>query len=308
MIIPPNNSLYQPPQPKPIYVPGQHMPIFPGMRGWEEAMKLSRIGTPGSMGGGMNSMSGVDAGLYGPNGVVVPTPPVAGYNLYTFANAGVFQSNAGTTPATANNDVIGYWTDQSGSGNHLKSSADDSTRPTLQLNQQNTYACVRFDGSNDILAATFAQAQPFTIFIVVKPIAYATPSAHGFYSNTGSGAGGDYPLLYPFSTTGIGALPYSSREDDFGSLSTLTAQYQAVGFRWKTGDGYFSYRSVGTTVTGTGGGVGVVTLTGLRIGTGTGSQGPINCDYLSVLAYPSGLSNADVDTVRDWYATTVFAF
>lgn len=68
------------------------------------------------------------------------------------ARGGLFQSNAGTTAASANSDVVGYITDLSGNGKHYTSEADNTTRPTLQ--GVGTRPCLRFDGVNDLLRRT----------------------------------------------------------------------------------------------------------------------------------------------------------
>lgn len=65
-------------------------------------------------------------------------------------SSALFQSNAGTTSAVANNDVVGYVTDKSGNGNHLKSTANDTTRPTLQ--GVGVRPVIRFDGVNDLIS------------------------------------------------------------------------------------------------------------------------------------------------------------
>lgn len=68
------------------------------------------------------------------------------------ARGGLFQSNAGTTAATANSDVVGYCPDLSGNAKHYLSEADNTTRPTLQ--GVGTKPCLRFDGANDFLMRT----------------------------------------------------------------------------------------------------------------------------------------------------------
>lgn len=67
---------------------------------------------------------------------------------------GLFQSNAGTTAATANSDVVGFAPDQSGNTFTLTSVADDTTRPTLQ--GVGTFPYLSFDGTNDLLRRTAA--------------------------------------------------------------------------------------------------------------------------------------------------------
>jgi hypothetical protein len=52
--------------------------------------------------------------------------------LWIEAKQQTFQSNAGTTPASANSDPVGYIGDLSGAGFHMTSVANDTTRPLLQ--------------------------------------------------------------------------------------------------------------------------------------------------------------------------------
>lgn len=62
---------------------------------------------------------------------------------------GLFQSNAGTTSAVANADVVGFAPDQSANAFTLTGVADDTTRPTLQ--GVGSFPYLSFDGSNDML-------------------------------------------------------------------------------------------------------------------------------------------------------------
>jgi hypothetical protein len=87
------------------------------------------------------------------------------------AHSPLFQSNAGTTAAVSNGDVVGYIGDLSGNAKHLKSAADDTTRPTLQTNSGNK--CIRFDGTNDMIGLTTAalgiySAGACSVFAAVK--------------------------------------------------------------------------------------------------------------------------------------------
>ena len=93
---------------------------------------------------------------FGRMGVISPpifTPNAINAALWLEpARGGLFQSNAGTTAASANSDVVGYITDLSGNAKHYTSEADNTTRPTLQ--GVGTKPCLRFDGSNDFLMRT----------------------------------------------------------------------------------------------------------------------------------------------------------
>lgn len=68
----------------------------------------------------------------------------------------LFQSNAGTTPATANGDVVGYYSDLSTSNLPLTSVLNDTSRPTLQGVGVAPYLLC--DGSNDGLQNSAAAA------------------------------------------------------------------------------------------------------------------------------------------------------
>jgi hypothetical protein len=48
----------------------------------------------------------------------------------------LFQDRAGTIPVTAVGQFVGKWLDKSGNGNHATASADDTTRPTYQIDAE----------------------------------------------------------------------------------------------------------------------------------------------------------------------------
>jgi hypothetical protein len=78
---------------------------------------------------------------------VNPAAPASLAFQFEPARGGMFQSNAGTTSAVANGDVIGYLPDFGTGGLHLTSAADDTSRPTLQGVGVHPY--INFDGVND---------------------------------------------------------------------------------------------------------------------------------------------------------------
>jgi hypothetical protein len=61
----------------------------------------------------------------------------------------LFQSNAGSTAVAADGDVVGYWGDKSGNAKHLKSVADNTTRPVYKV--VSGKQLIRFDGVDDLL-------------------------------------------------------------------------------------------------------------------------------------------------------------
>jgi hypothetical protein len=94
---------------------------------------------------------------------------ISGLKLWLKADAGLYQDSGGTTPATADDDRIGLWQDQSGQGNHA-SQATSGKRPTLKLAIQNGRPVVRFDGADDGLANALFSAfgtADFSLFMVL---------------------------------------------------------------------------------------------------------------------------------------------
>lgn len=51
----------------------------------------------------------------------------------------LFQDRAGTTPVTAIGQYVGKWLDKSGNNNHATASADDTSRPTWQIDAEGNY-------------------------------------------------------------------------------------------------------------------------------------------------------------------------
>jgi hypothetical protein len=77
-------------------------------------------------------------------------PPTSDYNR---VDVGLYQDSGATTPATANNDPVGYWLDSSRSGRSpIQTTA--GSRPVLQT----ATLGVKFDGTDDHLIYTGAIA------------------------------------------------------------------------------------------------------------------------------------------------------
>lgn len=122
-------------------------------------------------------------------GALIPQPAFTPANLTPVfwaepARGNLFQSNAGTTPATANNDVVGFLPDFSGNAKNYTSTADNTTRPTLQ--GVGAKPCIRFDGVDDLLRRTeslgLLAAPGYTVALAIKgnaPAADARMFAEG---------------------------------------------------------------------------------------------------------------------------------
>lgn len=99
-------------------------------------------------------------------------PPAQGDLLFWGkADAGTFQDSGRTTPASADDDPVGGWADQSAAGNHLEQTVDDLLRLTLKTNRQNGRPAVYNPGTQNFLEKTIAAldlAGAFTLALAWK--------------------------------------------------------------------------------------------------------------------------------------------
>lgn len=107
---------------------------------------------------------------------------------YDAGLSALYQDTAGTTPASADGDPVGYWSDLSGNGRHLKKNAGDFA--TLKLAIQNGLRVVRFDGSDDYLQTSFVGGSVtygtiFAVFSVTVYNAATSPAQAGPISALG---------------------------------------------------------------------------------------------------------------------------
>ena len=153
---------------------------------------------------------------------------LSGLKLWLKADAGVYQDSAGTTPVASDNDPVGKWTDQSGTGNHY-TQATSGARPSWQTNEQNSLPTVKGDGSNDYLAgnAPVTGGGNRTIFIVVKPDTTASEKYWADFGNN-SASGKDYRI------GNAAASKFGVKVEDGNRLFTTavsTAAYHIVTVR-----------------------------------------------------------------------------
>jgi hypothetical protein len=139
-------------------------------------------------------------GLLGGGGAAFSPLTIPGLAVWLDASdaSTLFQASNGTTPATADGDVVGYWGDKSSNGRH-PIQATTANKPLLKLATQNGRNVVRFDGIDDYLQVAFAALpQPNTVFLVLKS------SGAAFRRFTDGTAAGDRCVI--FYDTGPGAL------------------------------------------------------------------------------------------------------
>lgn len=83
----------------------------------------------------------------------------------------LFTDSAGTTPATADGDAVGKWSDKSGNGNHATQSSGVN-KPTLKLSIQNSKNIVRANGTSSYMSLPSVPLQaPYTVYLVFKKTA-----------------------------------------------------------------------------------------------------------------------------------------
>lgn len=131
----------------------------------------------------------------------------------------LFQDVAGTTPVTTAGQTVGRILDKSGNGNHWTAAADNTTRPTYQVDADSK-PYLSFDGSNDAMFA----ATPFVIpgsdirhSVCVGLFGNTQASERdviGCYS-TSSGT----PFVEPLAFKTSAASTYSMRNDSSGGFS-----------------------------------------------------------------------------------------
>lgn len=93
---------------------------------------------------------------------------IAGLTFWLKADAGTFQDNGFTTPATANNDPVGGWRSQGGVTNDV-TQGTAGFRPLLKTGIQNGKPALLFDGVDDYLqSAAITLNDPVTHVAVLR--------------------------------------------------------------------------------------------------------------------------------------------
>lgn len=208
-------------------------------------------------------------------------------------DAGTFQDAGGTTPATADADPVGRWSDQSGNARHATQSSAGA-RPLLKLAVQNGLNVVRFDGTDDfILTADFGLAQPVTLFLVAKVT-----------------SGGDLTVLIDGRTADsmevrrksgdataldvyAGSFLTQSLPANAGSFQQLTVAWNGASSQvWQNG----ASKAAGNA--GTASPLGVVLAAN-----GSGGGRYLACDFGEVVAYARALSGVERANVEGYLRT-----
>lgn len=103
-------------------------------------------------------------------------------------SATLFQDSAGTTPATADNDVVGRMNDKSGGGRHF-TQATTPNKPILKLATKSGRSVLRFDGTDDYLQSSVTNILNLASVVTLLAVAYPTSiSVKAIFSQIGSSA------------------------------------------------------------------------------------------------------------------------
>lgn len=100
---------------------------------------------------------------------------LTGLSLWLDASdaATLFQDSAGTTAATANNDVIGRWADKSGNANHATQTTT-ADKPLLKTAVQNGLNAVQGISTDKLLLPDLSAMTAGQVFVVVSNASAAT--------------------------------------------------------------------------------------------------------------------------------------
>lgn len=155
----------------------------------------------------------------GPSSPTPPVPPfdpssIAGMLIWLDSSdaATVWQNSNGTTPAAADGDPVGRWSDKSGNNRHA-TQADGTKKPSIRLSVKNGKNAIQYDGVNDTLAlsATLTIPRNCTVFMVTRQ------TAAGFQMIFEAG---DPDTMVGSATSGNGILVYSNSMNFFNSTFT----------------------------------------------------------------------------------------
>ena len=233
----------------------------------------------------------------------------------------LFQDVAGTTPVTAAGQPVGRMLDKSPNGNHWTAAANNTTRPTYQIDADGK-PYLQFDGSNDVLFA----ATPFVqttdaIFTAIMGLFSAPQSTTKTLLANNSTASGT-PFVVPFQSEGATAnLRSQIRNDGSGSIAgvpsvpamdstkrVLTAQFFGANASLRirmasnrpAGGGTGGYNS---TAIGTFTGPFTVTRAGLGANPGATPANFFNGRVYSGFAISRGVSDGEVRSGENWIAS-----
>jgi hypothetical protein len=214
---------------------------------------------------------------------------VAAAAWYDFSDlTKLYQTNATTTPVTANGQTIGYVADKSGNSGRQVTQATEGNRPTWKANAQNSRGAGLFGGSHWLKSGDFGapgtQTQPNTIFLVSKNTdaegtgnimidGYASGYRHVFYPSTGDTPDGYQ--LYAGTTMHPSAVPFPKNAYTVWTLLFNTTASKI----WENGTLKLS------------GDAGTNNLVGYTIGASSGNTSPFSGEHGEIIYVNANLTD-----------------
>jgi hypothetical protein len=211
----------------------------------------------------------------------------------------LFQASDGTTPAVADNDVVGYWGDKS-ANRYTPTQATTADKPLVKTSIQNGRNVVRFDGSGDFLsyAGVVAAVSAFTAFYVIRPtglvvnrrIAFAIGTElNGIAFSSSGDIAGRIGVLFSLVAWADTNTAYSS-----GQPHIITTERES---------GVTSVRLNGSSLTPTFNSVPIAATTITTIGKQVNANSSLSGDLCEMLIYSASLTAAQVAGVETYLNT-----
>ena len=121
---------------------------------------------------------------FGEDGGVEGWSPAALSNLsFWVYGDGDKYTDDGTTPATAEDDLVYRWDNMAGTGDNFVQTTS-SKRPLLKLNVYNGHAGMQFDGADDFFVSTLRPDNSSTTILLYKTTTVSEAGTHWMAGNT----------------------------------------------------------------------------------------------------------------------------
>lgn len=211
----------------------------------------------------------------------------------------------------SDNDPVATWADSSGNGRDA-TQGTAANKPTYQTGEVNSLPCVRFDGSNDVLAATCPHQPDFTLFVVLKPTGGAIDN---YQSAVSRGAVFENDTNFAFAVRRGGANEFLRWCCYWRNVSTLygnegggwvDATWTYVAVKVDGSANLTIYEKGSSEVTDGSNSASTDGSQSLRIGgpnSTTSSDAYFTGDIAEVILYDSALSDGDRGSVESYLGT-----
>lgn len=183
-------------------------------------------------------------------------------------------------------DAVGTWTDSSGQGNNA---TESTNKPTYKTNIQNGKPAVQFDATDDGMVTSCALPEPYTIFLVEKPV---TTNSTGNLRRTIQSTSGNSLIAVGRTANALtcylnGIVSSYSPNDTNCHLSVLRNTGTVSTYWIDTTD-----RTTDSTKH--------AAFSNVALGIRGAFAEPANSNVLEVIAYDSALSTADRQSVETY--------